>query len=167
MCSFPRFEECFGTFCLDPVINLPQVFKEICGNKRKYITFRRLVFSFIKWKQNPNLGSEDYQNFMKLLFEELIKTSKEGIGNQKEKTLYFNIINSQNRKAISKLSVITGEDKEKIKGFRIYYDDFFKNDLFYNNENDSYFVSLELNLIAERPFNSESSEIFPLMIGME
>ena len=161
MCSFPRFEECFGAFCLDPMINLPQVFKEICGKKRKYITFRRLVFSFIKWKKNPNIGSEDYQNFMKLLFEELIKTSKEGIGNQKEKTLYFNTKNSQNRKAISKLSVITGEDKEKIKGFRIYYDDFFKNDLFYNNENDSYFVSLELNLIAERPFNSESSEIFP------
>ena len=161
MCSFPRFEECFGAFCLDPIINLPQVFKEICGKKRKYITFRRFLFSFIQWKKNPNLGSKDYQIFMKLLFEELIKNELEGVGNQKEKTTYYSTRNSQNRKAISKLSVITGEDKEKIKGLRIYYDDFFKNDLFYNNENDSYFVSLELNLIAERPFNAESTELFP------
>ena len=161
MCSYPRFEECFGAFTLDKSIDLPKVFIEICGKKRKYITFRRLVFSYYKWKQDPNFGSKDYQNFMQLLFGDVLKNLNEGVGIQPEKTIYYSTRNSQNRKAISKFSVITEEDKEKIKGFRIYYDDFFKNDLFYNNENDSYFVSLELNLVAERPFNTESSEIFP------
>ena len=161
MCSFPRFEECFGAFCLDKSIDLTKVFKIICGKKRKYITFRRLLFSYYQWKNNFNLENKDYQEFMQLLFEELFKNPNEGVGNKHEKNIYYSTINSQNRKAISKFSVITEENKEKIKGFRIYYDDFFKNDLFYNNENDSYFVSLELNLVAERPFNSESTELFP------
>ena len=161
MCTYPRFEECFGAFYLEKSIDLPNVFKEICGKKRKYITFRRLLFSYYQWKQNPYIGSKDFQSFMNILYNELIKNSKEGVGNQPENTTYYSTRSSQNRKAISKFSVITGEDKEKIKGFRIYYDDFFKNDLFYNNENDSYFVNLELNLIADRPFNSESIEVFP------
>ena len=161
MCSYPRFEECFGAFFINQSIDLPKIFKEICGKKRKYITFRRLLFSFFQWKKNPNVGSNDFQFFMKILYEDLLKNSNEGIGIQPEKTIYYSTRNSQNRKAISKFSVITGEDKEKIKGFRIYYDDFFKNDLFYNNENDSYFVNLELNLVADRPFNSESTELFP------
>ena len=161
MCTYPRFEECLGAFYLQKSINLPEVFKEICGKKRKYITFRRLLFSYYQWKQNPNLGTNDFQIFMQILYNDLLKNSKEGIGNQYEKTIYYSSRNSHNRKAISKFSVITGEEKEKIKGFQIYYDDFFKNDLFYNNENDSYFVNLELNLVADRPFNSESTELFP------
>ena len=80
---------------------------------------------------------------MQLLFEELLKNPNDGIGNKLEKNVYYSTINSQNRKAISKISVITEENKEKIKGFRIYYDDFFKNDLFYNNEKDLYFVNLD------------------------
>ena len=161
MCSYPRFEECFGAFCLGQSIDLPKVFIIICGKKRKYITFRRLLSSYNEWKKNPNSRNKDYQAFMELLYGDLMKNSGEGIGNQKEKTTFYSTRNSQNRKAISKFSVITSEDKEKIKGFRIYYDDFFKNDLLYNNENDSYFVSLELNLVSDRPFNSESSELFP------
>ena len=46
--------------------------------------------------------------------------------------------------AISKFCVITNESKDKIKGFRIYYDDFFKNDLFLNKSNDPVFISLEI-----------------------
>ena len=161
MCSYPRFEECLGAFCLDKSIDLPKVFTSLCGKKRKYITFRRLLYAYIQWKKNPTFGSQEYQDFMQLLFGDLLKNSSEGVGNQPEKTIYYSTMSCHNRKAISKFSVITSEDKEKIKGFRIYYDDFFKNDLFYNNENDSYFVSLELNLVAERPFNTESSELFP------
>ena len=161
MCTFPRFEECLGAFYLQKSINLPEVFKEICGKKRKYLTFRRLLFSYYQWKQNPNFCTNDFQIFMGILYNDLLKNPKEGIGNQYENTIYYSSRNSHNRKAISKFSVITGEDKEKIKGFRIYYDDFFKSDLFYNNENDSYYVNLELNLVADRPFNSESTELFP------
>ena len=163
MCSYPRFEECLGAFFLDQSIDLPKVFREICGKKRKYITFRRLLFSYIQYQNNQNIFSKGFYIFMETLYKDILKNSNEGIGvgNQPEKTIYYSTRNSNNRKAISKFSVITGEDKEKIKGFRIYYDDFFQNDLFYNNENDSYFVNLELNLIADRPFNLESSELFP------
>ena len=36
-CAYPRFEECFGAFCLEKSIDLPKVFKSLCGKKRKYI----------------------------------------------------------------------------------------------------------------------------------
>ena len=82
MCSFPRFEECFGAFCLDKSIDLTKVFKIICGKKRKYITFRRLLFSYYQWKNNFNLENKDYQEFMQLLFEELFKNPNEGVVNK-------------------------------------------------------------------------------------
>ena len=73
MCSFPRFEECFGAFFIDKEINLPSVFKDICGKKRKYITFKRLINSYIKYKTNNENCSKDFLNFMKLLNEIILK----------------------------------------------------------------------------------------------
>lgn len=41
----------FGAFCLEKSIDLPEVFKTLCGRRRKYITFRRLINSFNQWKK--------------------------------------------------------------------------------------------------------------------
>ena len=129
-CSYPRFEECFGVFTKQEKIDLPVIFKIICGKRKKYITFRRLIASFNQWKRNPEKTEPDFQKFMKLIFENLLKKTDEEIGFKPENCIIYNTRNSQNRKAISKFSVITDEEKELIKGFQIYYDDFFKNDLF-------------------------------------
>jgi hypothetical protein len=83
---------------------------------------------------------------MQLVYKDLIKNSDEEIGLKPEGCIFYNTRNCQNRKAISKFSVITDEEKELIKGFQIYYDDFFKNDLFLNKSNDPVFISLEINL---------------------
>ena len=160
-CSYPRFEECFGVFITKEKIDLPTVYKLICGRRKKYITFRRLIISYSQWKRNPERFSEDFQKFMTLLYKDLLKNSDENVGFKPEKCVYYNTRNCQNRKAISKFSVITDELKENIRGFQIYYDDFFKNDLFLNKETEKYYVSLEINLVAETPTNSESEETFP------
>ena len=160
-CSYPRFEECFGAFILNDKIDLPTVFKSICGKRKKYITFRRLIASYVHWKRNPDKNTQDFQKFMKLLYKDLLKNSDEEVGFKPENCIYFNTRNCQNRKAISKFSVITDEEKEIIRGFQIYYDDFFKNDLFLNKESEKDYVSLELNLIAENSTYLEAEESFP------
>ena len=160
-CGYPRFEECFGAFITQDKIDLPTVYKTICGKRKKYITFRRLIASYIQWKRNPDKQPQDFQKFMKLVYKDLLKNSDEEIGLKPEGCIFYNTRNCQNRKAISKFSVITDEEKELIKGFQIYYDDFFKNDLFLNKENEKYFVSLEINLIAETPTTVEADESFP------
>ncbi len=48
--------------------------------------------------------------------------------------------------AISKFSVITNETKDKISGFKIYYDDYFINEFFLSKSQDDFYVSLEINL---------------------
>ena len=157
MCSFPRFEECFGAFFIDSEINLPEVFKDICGKKHKYITFRRLINAYIKWKTNSEKSSTDFQNFMNLLNKVIFIKNDKGVGNTTKYTTYFNTFNSKNKKAISKIAVITNEEKDIIKGFQVVYDEFFKNDLFQNDEKEKYYVSLELNLIADIPKNDKST----------
>ena len=66
--AYPRFEECFGAFCLEKNIDLPKVFKSFCGRKRKYLTFRRLITSFNKWKKNSKKMDQDCNKFMDLIY---------------------------------------------------------------------------------------------------
>ena len=141
--AYPRFEECFGAFCLEKSIDLPKVYKTLCGRRRKYITFRRLISSFNQWKKNPNKFNADSSKFMDLIYNNLLKKSGESVGVIADKAICYNTNNSEHRKAISQFCVITDEDQDIIKGFQITYDDFITNNLFLNKENDKYYISLE------------------------
>ena len=159
--AYPRFEECFGAFCLEKSIDLPKVFKTLCGKKRKYLTFRRLIISYNQWKKNPNKFNEDCKKFMELIFKNILKKPSESIGKIVDKAICYNTNNSEHKKAISQFCVITDEDQDVLKGFQITYDDFFKNNLFLNKENEKFYVSLELNLAPENPTNESAQESFP------
>ena len=146
--TFQRFEQCLGPLFSDKGdFILSEVYKEICGPKRKYITFPRLIKSFLSYKENSSSLCEETKKFFKGITSGIIKKDSEGVGNQKEGSIkYTTNKNGKKMYAISKFCVITNESKDKIKGFRIYYDDFFKNDLFLNKSNDPVFISLEINL---------------------
>ena len=159
--AYPRFDECFGAFCLEKSIDLPKVYKTLCGRRRKYITFRRLIISFNQWKKNPNKFNADSSKFMDLIYNNLLKKSGESVGVIADKAICYNTNNSEHRKAISQFCVITDEDQDIIKGFQITYDDFFTNNLFLNKENDKFYISLELNLVAELSTNEDAKESFP------
>ena len=159
--AYPRFEECFGAFCLEKSIDLPKVYKTLCGRRRKYLTFRRLISSFNQWKKNPNKYNEDCTKFLDLVYNHLLKNPKETIGKIVDKSICYNTNNSEHKKAISQFSVITDEDQNMIKGFQITYDDFFKNNLFLNKENEKFYVSLELNLASDTPTTENAQESFP------
>ena len=71
MASFPRFEECFSGLTKEMEINLENVFKDICGEKRKYITFRRFIKGYLKYVKNE--VSEDTTKFFKKFLEDCMK----------------------------------------------------------------------------------------------
>ena len=142
MATFSRFEECVGNL-LSSDISLETIFQEIVGPKRKYITFRRLIKAYIAYKNGE--VSEDTQDFFGYIFEEVLRKDGDFIGKKLEGATKFATKEGMKKFAISKLSVVTNETKDKISGFEIYYDDFFKNDLFLSKDEDFY-VSLEINL---------------------
>ena len=161
--SYPRFEECFGAFCLGKSIDLPKVFKSLCGKKRKYITFRRLIISFNQWKNNSKKQNQDFTKFMDLIYNSLLKKPGESIGKISDKAINYNTNNSQHKKAISQFCVVTDEDQTAIKGFQITYDEFFKNNLFLNKEEEKFYISLELTLAADTPTTESAEASFPDM----
>ena len=159
--AYPRFEECFGAFTLEKSIDLPKVYKTICGRRRKYITFRRIISSFNQWKHNPSKYNAEYVKFMELVYKQLLKKPGESVGKIVDKAIHYNTNNMEFKKAISQFCVITDEEQNVIKGCQITYDDFFSNNLFLNKENEKFYVSLELNLAADSPTTENAQESFP------
>ena len=69
MASFPRFESCFGSTLSSEnrTESLQKIFKDLCGKKRKYITFPRLIKSFLLFKENSSSLCEETKRFFKII----------------------------------------------------------------------------------------------------
>ena len=123
--SFLRFEKCFG-----PLFNkeksdfLFEVFQEICGHKKKYISYGRLISAYLIWKGKLS-DNESFNKFMDILFNKMIKTNNEVVGEPVEGGRVFSTRNCRGRKIISKFSVLSDIKKNALKGFYIEYDDHF------------------------------------------
>ena len=150
--SFLRFEKCFGPLFNKEKPNfLYEVFQEICGPKKKYISLGRLISAYSLWKSKIS-KNESFNKFMNILFNSMIKTNNQTVGTPVEGGLVFSTKNSRGRKIISKFSVLSDEKKNAIKGFYIQYDDHFdsilaprKNE---EKEKDNENIQLEINFEA-------------------
>ena len=141
--SFIRLERCFGPFFIKESPQfLVDVFKEICGQKKKYISFGRLILAYTKWKSNSS-SNENFNKFMNLVFGDMIKTQDEVIGKLVEGGRIFSTRNTRGRKVISRFSVLTDETKNKLQGFHIQYDDVFDTILSPQKKRDN--ITLEIN----------------------
>ena len=141
--SFIRLERCFGPFFAKEAPSfLPEVHKEICGPKKKYITYGRLIAAYAKWKSKSSTN-ECFNKFMDLVFGDMIKSQEEVVGKLVEGGRIFSTRNTRGRKIISKFSVITDETKDKIGGFHIQYDDFFDTVLSPKKTKEN--ITLEMN----------------------
>ena len=160
MATFQRFEQCFGPLVQSLNISLSKVYKEICGEKKKYITFRRLISSFLKYKNTPRNTSIDFKKFFSFVFNTLIKNEKDYIGTKLKKSSKYSTANCKKKKAISKLTVLSNS-KAEIRGFQIVYDDFFKNELYSKHETRLY-VSLELglNMLTQSTQSKQQHKMF-------
>ena len=143
--SFLRFEKCFGPLFNKESKNfLPDAFQEICGPKKKYINFARLILAYIKWKTNSS-KNESFNKFMKTVFDDMIQTKDKSIGSLGEGGMMFNTRNTRGRQIISKFTAYTDESKNNIKGFKIQYDDVFDVLLTKKKSKESKVASLEIN----------------------
>ena len=147
--SFFRLEKCFGPFFPKESSEfLPEVFKEICGPKHKYISYGRFILAYTKWKSKSS-SNNNFNKFMDTVFNKIIVTQKETIGNIVEGGRIFSTRNTRGRKVISRFSVITDETKNKINGFHIQYDDFFETILSPDKTRNN--ITLEINFRQNGP----------------
>ena len=147
--SFFRLEKCFGPFFPNESSEfLPEVFKEICGPKHKYISYGRFILAYTKWKSKSS-SNNNFNKFMDTIFNKIIVTQKETIGNIVEGGRIFSTRNTRGRKVISRFSVITDETKNKINGFHIQYDDCFETILSPDKTRNN--ITLEINFRQNGP----------------
>ena len=142
--SFVRFEQCFGPLfsIKDPKFKLVEAFKEIVGKNKKYITFRRLIKAYINWKKK-SCDNYSFNYFMEEVFNKMIIKKGEVIGHLVEGERIFSTRNCKNRKIITKFSVLTDKEKNKINGFVIEYDEYFKAILCIKEKKED--INLEIN----------------------
>ena len=115
--SFLRFEKCFGPlFSKEKPNFLYEVYQEICGHKKKYLTYGRLISAYLMWKARLS-KNESFNKFMFILFNKMIKTNNEIVGTPVEGGKVFSTRNARGRKVISKFSVLSDEKKKCIKRF--------------------------------------------------
>ena len=143
--TFPRFEQCFAPLFSDKSdFILSEAFKVICGKNKKYITFRRMLSSYINWKLNKS-KNKHFNYFMSSIFNtKILKSTEEVIGELDDQCQIFSTQNCQGRKAISKFGIFSDNKKNKIQGFILEYDDCFNANLSFRHESDT--PSLLINL---------------------
>ena len=145
--SFVRFEQCFGPLFSkkNKEFKLVEAFKEIAGPKRKYITFKRLIKAFLRWKSKSS-KNYSFNFFMSEVFEKMMKKKEEVVGELVEGQRVFSTKNCRNRKIITKFSVLTDETKNIIKGFVIEYDTVFNAILCKKDKKEDYNLEINFNL---------------------
>jgi hypothetical protein len=71
-CSFPRFEECVILLSFEHKFNLKNLFCELCGKDRKFLTYNRLLDKYTRFKRSPRDLSIECKKFFTFLNEIVI-----------------------------------------------------------------------------------------------
>ena len=141
--TFPQFERSFAFFFHKRKISLEKIFKEICGPKRKYITFPRMLKAFLLYKNFPGKVSIDLKNFFGHIFKNVLKKPGEAIGPSTLKSKKYTTANCKHKEGITRLLVLCDKN-ENIKGLKLEYDDAFKSKMYDSVANKVLFVKLEM-----------------------
>ena len=121
--TFSRFEKCFQPLYNNIDISFEKVFKEICGEKKKYITYKRFGRAFLNYKTKKEKElSEDTKTFFDKLFNSILKTKENFVGKIENDIYSYSTKKiSSKRICISKVQVLTDKDGV-IRGINIQYD---------------------------------------------
>ena len=125
--SFPTFRDRMRFFNFQKDFKLFQIFKEICGENKKYITLPRLVEAFMGYQMNSNLYSTELKNFFAFVNNELIVDYNDRmIGRVVQNMKEFSTKNMINRKSLTNIQIFANALNE-IVGISLEYDDKYKN----------------------------------------
>ena len=145
--TYNRFEQCFQPLINDLNLSTDKIFKELAGEQKKYITYKRFINCYLANKNKTKILPKDVRTFFNFLMTNLIHGEDSPIGNPKEKVLTFSTTKSnRNRKFISLVEVLT--DKNGIiHGLNLQYEDqLVKQKLYPKTIEGELLVSIEMNL---------------------
>ena len=143
MATYLRFERCFQPLLTDDKdTDIEDLFKEICGPKKKYLNYKRFVKSYLNYKENK--VSKELKEFFDKLFNSILKEEKVGEF-EGGKLTYSTMKANKNRDCITSIEVLN--DKEQIiHGVNVIFDEIFENKLYPKKLEETLSVGLELNL---------------------
>ncbi|MCQ2816011.1 MAG: C2 family cysteine protease [archaeon] len=147
--SYPQFEQTFAAFFKDGNVSLEKAFKALCGDKRKYLNFKRMIKAFLKAKDSPSEIAPEAKTFYSSLMDNFLKDLESTIGDKNSKGLIKQSSGSKNRCFISKFGVMT-DSQGIIKGLKLQYDDL-KNEPLYDTRNKDLKenLSIEMDVLDE------------------
>ena len=154
--TFTRFEQCFQPLFNNITISMEKVFKDIVGEKRKYINYNRFAKAFLQYQNNQS-PSPDSKTFFDTLLNKILKPEKTFVGKNIEQSLVFSTAKScKKRECISLVEVLSDKDG-KIHGLNLEYDGVFKSRMYPSTIGDDLLVSLEMNLglVDEKPLTDD------------
>ena len=152
--TFPRFEKCFQPLFNNKNISMLKVFKEICGPKKKYITYKRLSKAYLN-HLNKNDKSEDTKIFFNELFEQILIENKISLKKKPKKIYSFsNKKTCKNRECISMIQILSNKNGT-LNGIILEYDGVIQSNMYKSNLEDDFILRLEMPL----DFIDEKSKI--------
>ena len=141
--TFSHFEKSFAFLVSGKNMSLEKIFKEICGEKRKYITFPRMIKAYLTYKNTPNKVSLDLKNFFSHIFTNVLKKAEDSQGASLQNAKKFTSAQCKNKENITKLMVLTDSDNT-IKGLKIEYDDAVNIKLYDKRNDKKLYIKLEM-----------------------
>ena len=150
--SFETFEKCFlplyNNVKLDngEYLSIETVFKDICGRKKKYITFKRFAKAYFKHKKG-NDDSKHTKLFFDKLLNSILKGAEESVGEDKDEDFFVFTTKKtcRRRKCLTMIQILS--DKEgNIHGINLEYDGVYISKMYPYNLEDDLMVNLEMKL---------------------
>ena len=151
--SYSRFEQCFQPLFNNISVSMDKIFRSICGEKKKYINYKRFVNSYLLYKNNDPKLIPEVKTFFEKLFKSILKKEKSFVGKPQEKTFTFSTPKAcKKREFISSVKLLSDRDGG-IHGLIMEYDDVVTNKMYPKALEESLVISLDLNLkiIDETP----------------
>ena len=143
--TFPRFEQCFQPLFNNVNLSIETVFKDICGEKKKYINYNRFAKAYLN-HLNGRDPSNDTNIFFTTLLTKILKEENSYVGKTLENTYIFSTAKScKKRQCVTKIEVLS-DKKGKIHGINLEYDGVYKSKMYPPKIDDELVVSLEMNL---------------------
>ena len=146
--SYNRFEQCFQPLFNNIQISMDKVFKSICGEKKKYINYQRLINAYLLYKGNDQKLDPDLRTFFDKLINSILKKENSLIGKPQENDIlaFYTSKSCQKRDCISAIKILSDKE-DNIHGLIIEYDDGLDQNEFYPKIIESNLeISLEMKL---------------------
>ena len=159
--TFLRFEKCFQPLFNNMDISMEKVFKEICGPKKKYITFKRFAKAYENYINKKDSLSKDTYTFFDKLLNSILKNEKSFVGENLENVYSFSTVKAcRKRDCITMLQVLSDKDGN-IHGLNLEYDNTITSKMYPKSCQYELMITLEMNLeVIDEKSLEKNTKIF-------